>query len=183
MQNLGVNISGVLAFGGVSGIAVGFAAKDLLSNFFGDIMIYLDKPFKVGDWVKSPDKEIEGVVSAIGWRQTKIMTFQRRPIYVPNSTFSVITVENPSRMTHRRIYENIGIRYRDVHEVDNIVNKIRDYLLQSDKVDNKQVVIVNLNKFAESALEIIVYCYLYSKLGKISSSKARSINGYYQNNS
>jgi MscS family membrane protein len=161
MQNLGVNISGVLAFGGVSGIAVGFAAKDLLSNFFGAIMIYMDKPFKVGDWVRSPDKEIEGVVSAIGWRQTKIMTFRRRPIYVPNSTFSVITVENPSRMTHRRVYENIGIRYRDVHEVDNIVNKIRAYLLESDKVDNKQVVIVNLNKFAESSLEIIVYCYLY----------------------
>ena len=161
MQTMGINISGVLAFGGVSGIAVGFAAKDLLSNFFGAIMIYLDKPFKVGDWIRSPDKEIEGVVESIGWRQTRIITFEKRPIYVPNSTFSLITVENPSRMTHRRIYENIGVRYKDVNEVDNIVQKIRDYLAGSDKVDIKQAVIVNFNKFAESALEIMIYCYVY----------------------
>ena len=77
MQSLGVNISGVLAFGGVSGIAVGFAAKDLLSNFFGAIMIFMDKPFKVGDWIRSPDKEIEGVVESIGWRQTRIITFEK----------------------------------------------------------------------------------------------------------
>ena len=65
----------MLALGGVSGIAVGFAAKDLLANFFGALMIYLDKPFKIGDWVRSSDKEIEGIVEAIGWRQTRIRNF------------------------------------------------------------------------------------------------------------
>lgn len=114
MQTLGFSISGILAFGGIGGIAIGFAAKDLLANFFGGLMIYLDRPFAVGDWIRSPDREIEGTVEEIGWRQTTIRTFDKRPLYVPNSTFANVAVENPSRMSHRRIYETIGIRYEDV---------------------------------------------------------------------
>jgi len=120
LQTLGFSISGVLAFGGIGGIAVGFAAKDLLSNFFGGLMVYLDRPFKVGDWIRSPDKEIEGTVEEIGWRQTRIRTFSKRPIYVPNSIFMNIIVENPSRMSHRRIYETMGLRYNDIAVVDRI---------------------------------------------------------------
>ena len=85
LQTLGFSISGVLAFGGIGGIAVGFAAKDLLANFFGGLMIHLDRPFAVGDWVRSPDREIEGTVERIGWRQTLIRTFDTRPLYIPNS--------------------------------------------------------------------------------------------------
>jgi len=101
LQTLGYSISGVLAFGGIGGIAVGFAAKDLLANFFGGLMIYLDRPFNVGDWVRSPDREIEGTIENIGWRLTRIRTFDKRALYVPNSIFANIAVENPSRMTHR----------------------------------------------------------------------------------
>ena len=104
LQTLGVSISGVLAFGGIGGIAIGFAAKDLLANFFGGLMVYLDRPFAVGDWIRSPDREIEGTVEQIGWRQTRIRTFDMRPLYVPNATFVNIAVENPSRMFNRRIY-------------------------------------------------------------------------------
>jgi len=107
LQTLGYSVSGVLAFGGVGGIAVGFAARDLLANFFGGLMIYLDRPFTVGDWVRSPDREIEGTVEAIGWRLTRIRTFDKRPLYIPNAAFASITVENPSRMTHRRIYDAV----------------------------------------------------------------------------
>ena len=60
LQTLGYSVSGVLAFGGIGGIAIGFAAKDLLSNFFGGLMIYMDRPFKVGDWIRSNDRDIEG---------------------------------------------------------------------------------------------------------------------------
>jgi len=161
MQTLGINIGGVLAFGGVSGVAVGFAAKDLLSNFFGALMIYLDKPFKVGDWIRSPDKDIEGVVELIGWRQTIIRTFDKRPIYVPNSVFSIITVENPSRMSHRRVYENIGVRYNDIKQMEKIISEIRSYLEKSKDVDKKQALIVNFNKFSESSLDIMVYCLVF----------------------
>ena len=77
------------------------------------MFVYLDRPFAVGDWVRSPDREIEGTVENIGWRVTRIRTFDKRPLYIPNSIFSQIAVENPSRMSNRRIKETIGIRYDD----------------------------------------------------------------------
>ena len=98
LQTLGYSISGVLAFGGIGGMAVAFAAKDLLANFFGGMMIYLDKPFRVGDWVRSPDRSIEGTVENIGWRLTRIRTFDQRPLSIPNAMFTSIVLDNPSRM-------------------------------------------------------------------------------------
>lgn len=159
MQTLGYSISGILAFGGVGGIAIGFAAKDLLANFFGGLMIYLDRPFAVGDWIRSPDRDIEGTVEKIGWRQTIIRTFDKRPLYVPNSTFANIAVENPSRMSHRRIYETIGIRYDDANKLDEIVNDVKSMLLAHEEIDSSQTMIVNFNVFAPSSLDFFVYTF------------------------
>ncbi|MBU2885133.1 mechanosensitive ion channel family protein [Gilvimarinus agarilyticus] len=159
LQSMGYSISGVLAFGGVGGIAVGFAAKDLLANFFGGLMIYLDRPFKVGDWVRSPDQEIEGTVEEIGLRLTRIRTFDKRPLYVPNQTFTQISVENPSRMFNRRIYETIGVRYEDAEKVPAIVEKVRAMLEQHEEIDNNQTLIVNFNAFADSSLNFFVYTF------------------------
>ena len=77
MQELGLSISGLLAFGGVGGLIVGLAAKDLLSNFFGGMMIFFDRPFRVGEFIKSPDRNIEGIVEKIGWRLTVVRTFSK----------------------------------------------------------------------------------------------------------
>lgn len=159
LQTLGFSITGVLAFGGIGGIAVGFAAKDLLSNFFGGLMVYLDRPFQVGDWICSPDKEIEGTVEEIGWRQTRIRTFSKRPIYVPNSIFMNIIVENPSRMSHRRIYETIGLRYKDIGVVDAIVRDVKEMLASHDEIDNNQTMIVNFNEFSESSVDFFIYTF------------------------
>jgi len=159
MQTLGFSIGGILAFGGVGGIAIGYAAKDLLANFFGAIMIYLDRPFSVGDWIRSPDKAIEGTVEEIGWRQTRIRTFDKRPLYVPNSAFSTIVVENPSRMTNRRIYETIGVRYDDIANVNKITEEVKNMLRTHDEIDEKQTLIVNLNKFSESSVDFFVYTF------------------------
>ena len=159
LQTMGYSISGVLAFGGVGGIAVGFAAKDLLSNFFGGLMIYLDRPFTVGDWIRSPDKEIEGTVESIGWRQTRIRTFDKRPLYIPNSTFSVISVENPSRMLNRRIYETIGVRYDDADKLKAIIADVKALLEQHEDIDQKQIIIVNFNSFGASSLDFFVYTF------------------------
>jgi len=159
LQTLGYSISGVLAFGGISGIAVGFAAKDLLANFFGGLMIYLDRPFAVGDWVRSPDQEIEGTVENIGWRLTRIRTFDRRPLYVPNSVFTSISVENPSRMTNRRIFETIGIRYSDADKMATIVAEVKQMLQDHAEIDTDLTLIVNFNKFAASSLDFFVYAF------------------------
>ena len=159
MQTLGFSISGVLAFGGIGGIAVGFAAKDLLANFFGGLMIYLDRPFSVGEWIRSPDKEIEGTVEDIGWRLTRIRTFDKRPLYVPNSVFASITVENPSRMTNRRIKETIGVRYDDAAKIDGIVRDVKAMLENHDEIDSSKTLIVNLNSFAPSSLDFFIYTF------------------------
>ena len=159
LQTLGYSISGVLAFGGVGGVAVGFAAKDLLANFFGGLMLYLDKPFSVGDWVRSPDRDIEGTVEDIGWRLTRIRTFDKRPLYIPNSMFSSIIVENPSRMAHRRIYENIGIRYEDAHVLHAVVNDVRAMLKSHPDIAQQQTQIVHFNAYAASHLEFMVYVF------------------------
>lgn len=159
LQTLGYSVSGVLAFGGIGGIAIGFAAKDLLANFFGGLTIYLDRPFAVGDWVRSPDREIEGVVEKIGWRLTRIRTFDKRPLYVPNSAFTTISVENPSRMKNRRIYETIGIRYDDVSKIDSIINHVKEMLQNHSEIDTRQTLIVNFNSFAPSSLDFFIYTF------------------------
>lgn len=159
LQNMGYSISGVLAFGGIGGIAVGFAAKDLLANFFGGLMVYLDRPFKVGDWIRSPDQNIEGTVEHIGWRQTRIRTFDKRPLYVPNATFSTISVENPSRMSHRRINETVGVRYSDFSKLSEILSEIKDMVGQHEEIDSDEIYMVNFNQFGPSSLDFFIYAY------------------------
>ncbi len=159
LQTLGFSISGVLAFGGVGGIAVGFAAKDLLSNFFGGLFIYMDRPFAVGDWVRSPDREIEGVVEKIGWRVCLIRTFDKRPLYVPNAIFSQIAVENPSRMQNRRIHETIGIRYDDARKMAAITGQVEEMLRSHPEIDADKTLMVNFNSFAPSSLDFFIYTF------------------------
>jgi len=162
LQTLGYSVSGILAFGGVGGIAVGFAAKDLLANFFGGLMIYLDRPFEVGDWIRSPDRDIEGTVERIGWRLTEIRTFDKRPLYIPNSTFASIAVENPSRMSNRRIYETIGIRYDDISKMETITREVREMLIAHKDINSDLTMMVNFNKFNNSSVDFFVYCFTYT---------------------
>ena len=162
LQTLGISIAGLLAFGGMGGIAVGLAAKDLLANVFGGVTIYLDRPFSVGDWVRSPDQEIEGTVENIGWRRTLIRTFDKRPLYVPNAVFTTISVENPSRMSHRRIKETIGVRYADIDRVPIILAEIREYLIGIASIDASQTLMVNFNQFGASSLDFFIYCFTHT---------------------
>lgn len=158
-QTLGFQITGLLALGGVGGIAVGFAAKDLLANFFGGLTIYLDRPFSVGDWIRSPDKSLEGTVEYISWRHTRIRAFNKNPIYVPNAVFTSIVVENPSRMSHRRFQATIGLRYDDFAVVRAVVDDIRAMLLAHPGIDTAQTLIVNFNEYGASSLDLLVYTF------------------------
>ncbi|HIB8952776.1 TPA: mechanosensitive ion channel family protein [Proteus mirabilis] len=158
-EHFGMSLSGLMTFGGLGGIAIGMASKDVMSNLFSGVMLYFDRPFNIGDWVRSPDRNIEGTVVEIGWRITKIMTFDHRPLYIPNSVFSSISVENPGRMTNRRIETELGLRYEDSDKVGVIVEDIRTMLQQNDKIDTKQTLLVYFNQFADSSLNIMVYCF------------------------
>ena len=159
MQAFGISVTGVLAMGGVGGLAIGFAARDLLANIFGTIMIFIDKPFRVGDWVRSPDREIEGTVEEINWRATIIRTFDKRPLYVPNSLFANMAVETPSRQTNRRIYETIGLRYDDIETLEPILIDVREMLDKHQAIDQNQMIMVNFLNFGPSSLDFFLYCF------------------------
>ena len=159
LQSLGVSVSGLLAFGGIGGIAVGFAARDLLANFLGGLSIYLDRPFTVGDWIRSPDREIEGTVEDIGWRMTRIRTFDQRPLYVPNSIFASVALENPSRMNNRRIYETLGIRYEDAACMASIVADVKAMLESHEAIDLGRTLIVNFVSCGPSSLDFFIYTF------------------------
>jgi len=159
LQTIDINISAVLAFGGAGGLIAGLAAKDLLSNFFGGLMIYLDRPFSVGDWIRSPDRDIEGYVEYIGWRLTRIRTPSKRPLYVPNGLFSTISVENPSRMSNRQIKTHIGIRYDDAEKISTIQQEIEKMIREDEDIDLRKSVIVRFDQFSPSALELLIHCF------------------------
>jgi MscS family membrane protein len=162
LDTLGFNIAGLMAAGGIGGLAVGLAAKDLLANFFGGVTVFIDRPFSIGDWVLLKGQGIEGTVEDIGWRQTVIRKFDKRPVYVPNAIFTTASVETPSRMTHRRIYETIGLRYGDIASVQAITDQVREMLQEHKEIDHSQTLMVHFNAFSESTLDFFVYCMTHT---------------------
>lgn len=154
-----VPLTGLWAVGGASSIVIGWAAKDLLANFFGALMIFLDRPFSLGDWIRSSDRQIEGCVEYIGWRLTRIRTFDKRSLYIPNSVFANISVENCSQMHCWRIRETISIRYEDINKVDDITKSIRAMLIEHPNIDKSLTCVVSLTNFSPYALDMIIYCF------------------------
>lgn len=163
MQEIGLSISGLLAFGGVGGLIVGLAAKDLLSNFFGGMMIFFDRPFRVGEFIKSPDRNIEGIVEKIGWRLTVVRTFSKNILYIPNTAFSSIIVENATRMSNRRINETIGIRYDDLNKITDIIKDVNSILENNLDIDQSQKAKVYFKSFSASSCDFFVYAFTKTK--------------------
>lgn len=155
----GFHMQGLLAFGGIGGVIVGFAAKDLLANFFGGFTIFMDKPFRVGEWIYSSDKSIEGTVEEIGWRLTRIRTFDRRPLYVPNGLFTNISIINASRMENRRINTIIGLRYDDWQKISVVSSTIENMLRNHPGIDPDKTLYVKLVKFGASSLDLQIYTF------------------------
>lgn len=160
METLGLSIAGILAFGGVGGIALGFAAQELIANYFGGLMIYMDRPFRVGDRVRSTELDIYGTIEEIGWRQTKIRRLDMRLLHVPNSAFAKISVINVTRQSNRYISEYVGIRYDDAHLLKEIVHDIDVMVRNHPDIDpTTSRLAVNFVQFAASSLDILINCY------------------------
>ena len=98
----------------------------------------------------------------IGWRVTVIRNFESRPLYVPNSVFTSIIVENPSRMENRRIYETIGLRYADIDTMDRIVAEVDSMLRAHEAIDSEKTLMVNFVQFADSSVDFMVYCFTHT---------------------
>jgi len=122
-------------------------------------MIYLDRPFAVGDWIRSPDRNIEGTVESIGWRLCRIRTFDQRPLYVPNAIFSTIAVENPSRMSNRRINTTIGVRYDDAAKIPVLLQDIKAMLQAHPEIDTSKTLLINVTELAASSINFMVYTF------------------------
>lgn len=157
----GISIGGLLAIGGVGGAIAGFAVKDTLANVFGAISINIDQPFRVGDWVKLPDHNIEGIVEEVGWGQTTIRKFDKRPVYVPNAVLTNAIIENPGRMTHRRILEKIGLRYDDFKVLPQLQEALLQALRANADLAQDQLLTVRFLGYGAYTLDLEITAYTH----------------------
>ena len=157
IQTFGYPVTGVLASLGIGGLAFALAAKDTVSNIFGSLMIIFDRPFHIGDWIKAGD--MEGTVEEIGFRSTKIRTFAKTLISVPNNVIANMALDNFSRMPKRRIRLNIGVTYdSSPTQMREVVSRIREMLKNHPAID-QEFFLVNFTDFGASSLDIMVYCF------------------------
>jgi MscS family membrane protein len=156
-QNLGYSVSGLLAGLGIGGLALAMASKDTLANLFGSLMILVDRPFHVGDWITFPGGD--GVVEEIGLRSTRVRTFAKTVVSIPNQELANATVENHSLMPKRRIKYTVGVQYDStVDQVKTLVARIEAYLKSNPDID-QEFMLVKFTEFNASSLDIFVYCF------------------------
>jgi len=156
-QNLGYSISGLIASLGIGGIAVAMAARDTIANVFGSIMILIDRPFTVGDWVKT--SEFEGVVEEIGFRSTRIRTFAQTLVNVPNSLLANMVIDNIDARAKRRIKMRIGLTYSTTPtQMQQAIAGIEALLDAHPGVD-KNFKLVKFDAFEDSSLSIFLYYF------------------------
>lgn len=151
------DISGFIASLSIGSVAVAFAAKDALANVFGSLIIILDKPFKIGDWISA--NGIEGVVESVSFRSTCIRTFPQELVYIPNSLLSNTPITNFTLREKRRIDFTLGLTYSTTaQQIEETVQKLKEYLTTNPYIfeDDVRVHFINYNA---SSLDIRVTCY------------------------
>jgi MscS family membrane protein len=157
----GIAVAPILAGFGLFGVAVALGAQDLFKNLISGILILSERRFQRGDWIRV-DGVVEGTVESIGFRSTLVRRFDYAPVYVPNAKLSDSLVINFSKMTHRRIYWKIGIRYgATVDQLREIRDGISGYL--NDNADFVKPpfgeLFVCIDGFGESSIDLMVYCF------------------------
>jgi MscS family membrane protein len=157
LQNLGYSVGSLLAGLGIGGVAIAMASKDTVANLFGSLVIFLDKPFQIGDWIETGD--IEGTVEEVGLRTTRVRTFANSLITVPNLLFTTQAINNWSRMKKRRIKMSIGVTYSSSPDkIDGLVNRLREIIEEDNNIRN-DFYLVNFDNFGPSSLDIFIYCF------------------------
>jgi MscS family membrane protein len=156
-EEWGFNINGFIAGLGLGGLAFALAAKETVSNLFGGIVIVTEKPFTIGDWIKTPS--VEGTVEDITFRSTKIRTFAQALVTVPNSTLANEPIINWSKMGKRQITFHLGVTYSTSREqLQTIARRIELMLIEHKEIHN-DTIIVRFDRFNESSLDIYLYFF------------------------
>ncbi|MFC2170562.1 mechanosensitive ion channel family protein [Calditrichota bacterium] len=160
LQDLGYSVSSLLAGLGLGGMAIALASKDTLANLFGSMVIFIDRPFHVGDWIEMGD--IEGTVEEVGLRVTRIRTFANSLITLPNASLTTDAINNWSRMKKRRIKMTIGLTYSTTPEqMEKIVEALKKIIAEDPKMDH-DFYLVNFTEFSAYSLDIFIYCFTLS---------------------
>ncbi|MFV1852469.1 MAG: mechanosensitive ion channel family protein [Thalassospira sp.] len=159
LEGWGIDVSAFLGGLGLAGMAVALAAKDSVANIFGGLTIFADNLYKRGDWIETP--HFEGTVEVVGLRATKVRTFAKALVTMPNAQIVDSPVINWSRMTHRRIKMVIGLEYRTTaKQMEAIVEKLRMFLKEDDDVAQTDVAqMVHLSDFGASSININLYYF------------------------
>ena len=149
--------TGFIAGLGVSGVAFALAAQDTFSNLVGGMVIVLDKPFAIGDWIQT--SEVEGTIEEITFRSTKIRTFSMALATVPNSKLANSNIINWTQRDMRRIHFKFTIKYEtSIEKIESIVKKIETILKQHEKI-HKNMIIVSFNELSSYGFGIFIYFY------------------------
>lgn len=157
LANLDVDIFPLLTGLSIGGLAFALAAQDTLKNFFGSIMIFIDKPFQIGDWITSGD--IDGTVEEVGFRATRIRTFRNSLTYVPNAVLADRTVDNHGLRRYRRFYTQIAINYDTPADLINVFVKGLREIVEKHPHTWKENYHVYLNDMADSSLNVMFYIF------------------------
>lgn len=156
-----VNITALIASLGIGGLAIALAAQDTIANLFGSFIIYLDKPFKVGDLIKI--SEVEGVVERVGFRTTRVRTLDRSLVTVPNKKIVDSTLNNISLSEERRVRFLLHLTYESKSiDILKIIDQIKDAITKNE--DTSDEMNVNFTEFDSSSLSILVIYFVKSNL-------------------
>lgn len=158
IQQWGYDVTSLIAGLGIGGLAFALAAKPTLSNWFGSLMIFTDRPFKMGDWVRTDVGE--GIIEEVGLRSTKIRTFSDTLITVPNADIATRAVENCSAMKKRRLRTHIGLVYGTTSEqMNEIIDKIKQRILDDERIEDETLTVF-FEGFGASSLDVLVQCWM-----------------------
>jgi MscS family membrane protein len=154
---LNIEIVPLLTGLGIGGLAVAFAAKDTIENFFGSVAVILDQPFEVGDWVKIND--VEGTVEELGFRSTRIRTFYNSLVTVPNASLVRATVDNFGRRKYRRTNTTLNLTYdTPPDKIEAFCEGVRE-LIRAHPYTRKDYFCVYFNNFGAHSLDVLVYFF------------------------
>jgi len=157
VQNLGYQVSSLIAGLGIGGLAVALAAQDTLANVFGTVVMLTDRPFQVGDWVLIG--EVEGTVEQIGFRSTRVRTWGKSLVVVPNKLLTSQSIENWSAMPKRRVKQTLSLTYSTTPEqMQAFVDRVRA-LLAGDAAVDPEFFMVQFTDFGASSLDVLVYYF------------------------
>lgn len=157
LQIFDYEISGLITGLGIGGLAVSLAARDALANLFGGIILITEKPFTIGDWVKTPS--VEGTVEDISFRSTKVRTFAQALVTVPNATLVNEPITNWSKMGKRQITFHLGLTYDTSKEkIELVVEKIRELLKNHPEI-HQETIFVNVEHYTDFGFEILLYFF------------------------